>query len=139
MTATPLPPPPYAQPVQEGGRLTQAWMVWFRKLYDRTGGASDKVEAAHALAAGATPRTTQVLGVGGLQVGGALSDHVAVALYRTMAVVASLPLAGNAEGDWAWALDGRKPGEGAAAGTGVPCFWSNGQWIAATSGAAVTA
>lgn len=32
------------------------------------------------------------------------------------------------EGQWAFALDGRKTGEGAAAGTGVPCYFSNGQW-----------
>lgn len=32
------------------------------------------------------------------------------------------------EGQWAFALDGRKVGEGAGAGTGVPCYFSNGQW-----------
>ena len=32
------------------------------------------------------------------------------------------------EGQWAFALDGRKTGEGAGAGTGVPCYFSNGSW-----------
>jgi len=51
---------------------------------------------------------------------------------------ANLP-SSAAEGDWAYALNGRKTGEAAGAGTGVPCWRSNGAWIAVDSGAAVTA
>ena len=43
------------------------------------------------------------------------------------------PLADLAPGlfpnDEAFATDGRKVGEGPGAGTGVPVWWSNGQWL----------
>jgi len=41
-------------------------------------------------------------------------------------LVASLPV--GIEGQLAYALDGRKIGEGSGAGTGVPVFYSNGFW-----------
>lgn len=40
--------------------------------------------------------------------------------------VATLPAGAN--GDMAYATDGRKVGEGAAAGTGSVVIYSNGQW-----------
>ena len=79
-----------------------------------------------------------IAGAGLYGAGSALSGNVALSLYKSKTSVANLPAANNIEGEWAYATDGRKPGEAAEAGTGAPCFWSNGQWVAATSGAAVT-
>jgi hypothetical protein len=43
--------------------------------------------------------------------------------------VAALPTAkGLVESQTAFATNGRKVGEGAGAGTGVPVYWSNGAW-----------
>jgi len=140
MTATRVPPPPFNTPFLDGGFVSNAWQFFISALYGALYGQGfDKVEAAHAAAIAAVPRETQVVAGGGLQAGGALQGNVAVTLYRLKCPVAALPTSGNADGDWAYAFDGRKPGEGAGAGTGVPCFWSNGHWIAATSGATVTA
>lgn len=52
--------------------------------------------------------------------------------------VADLP-ATAAEGQPAFATDGRKPGEGAAAGTGVPVFFNSATntWFSYCSGAVV--
>ncbi len=135
-----VPPPPLKQPVVDaGGRITAAWQAFCVALYGRTGAAADKVDLAHAAAVGAAPQSTRVVAAGGLQVGGDLSQNVGVALYRAMTAVAMLPATGNSEGDWAYALNGRKPGEGVGAGTGVPVFWSAGHWVAVTSGATVAA
>lgn len=53
--------------------------------------------------------------------------------------VATLP-ATAAAGQQAWASDGRKPGEGAGTGTGVPVFFNNATatWYSYLSGAQVT-
>ena len=53
--------------------------------------------------------------------------------------VAGLPATG-ATGQFAYASNGRKPGEGAGSGTGVPVFWNAGSasWFSYCSGAAVT-
>jgi len=53
-------------------------------------------------------------------VGGALADDVGVALYQVVTQVALLPTTGNFDGNWAYAVDGRKVGEGAGAGVGSP-------------------
>lgn len=52
---------------------------------------------------------------------------------------ATLPLTGVA-GQFAWASNGRKPGEGAGLGTGVPVFWnpSTATWFSYLSGLVVT-
>jgi hypothetical protein len=131
-------PPRFALAIVDGeGRATR----WFRDLVEgmwrRSGGAADKVEAAHALAAAAAPRETQIVAAGGLQYGGPLSGNVGLTLYVAMAAAADLPTAKVAEGDWAYALDGRKTGESAGMGTGVPCWFSAGAWYAADSGAVV--
>ncbi|MDB5483463.1 MAG: hypothetical protein JWO83_4516 [Caulobacteraceae bacterium] len=140
MAATRIPPPPFNTPFLDGGFVSNAWQFFLSALYGALYGEGfDKVDAAHAAAMAAVPRATQVVAGGGLQAGGSLGGNVAVTLYRLKCVVAALPTSGNGEGDWAYAVDGRKPGEGAGSGTGVPCFWSNGHWIAATSGATVTA
>jgi hypothetical protein len=140
MTATRVPPPPFNTPLLDGAFVSNAWQFFISALYGAVYGEGfDKVDAAHAAAVAAVPRATQVVAGGGLQVGGSLVGNVAVTLYRSNCAVAALPPSGNAEGDWAYAFDGRKPGEGAGSGTGVPCFWSNGHWIAATSGATITA
>lgn len=43
------------------------------------------------------------------------------------------------EGQMAYALDGRKVGEGAGTGTGVPCYFSNGLWRVFSTDAQVLA
>lgn len=139
MTAQSLPRPSYNLPIVDaGGRASRWFAAWIDGATDRLGGDVDAVDAAQQLAAAAAPQSTQIVAAGGLKVGGTLSGDVGLALYAAIGVAASLPTTGLAVGDWAYALDGRKPGEGAAAGTGVPCFWSNGVWNAVTTGAAVT-
>ena len=97
------------------------------------------LNAAAALASKSAPATLNIVAAGGLQRGGSLQDDVGIALYRAVKPVAQLPVTGNAPGDFAYALDGRKPGETEGAGTGVPVFWSVTAWFAVTSGAQVTA
>jgi len=120
------------------GRLTPYAYRVLKGLFDRTGGAADGVAAAANLAAAAAPQTRQVVAAGGLQFGGDLTGNVAVTLYVAIDGAANLPTAGLTIGDWAYAVDGRKPGEASGAGTGVPVFWSNGNWCSACSGAGVT-
>jgi hypothetical protein len=142
MTAQSLPSPNFNSAFVDGrGFLTRWAAAWISGADSRLGRRADKVDAAGVMAAAAVPRTTQVVAGGGLQVGGALNGNVALALYRVKTTVALLPASGNSEGDWAYALDGRKGGEGAGAGTGTPCFWSTpagvGGWF--TPGGVVVA
>ena len=51
--------------------------------------------------------------------------------------LSALPAAA-AEGQRGFATDGRKAGEGVGAGTGVPCYYSNGAWRCFSTDAAVT-
>ena len=140
MTATFVPAPPVQVPVvDKNGMVTRPWYAHFTARHEQAGGSGDKIEAAHAAATAAAPQSTQIVALGGLHLGGDLSGNVAISLYRAMTTVAQLPSSGLTEGDFAYAKNGRKPGEGAGAGTGVPVFWSNGAWIAVTSGATVTA
>lgn len=139
MAAVDLPPPPLQQPFLDGVHVSALWGSWLTAVAARLGGPSDKVEAAWQAAAAAAPAGTQIVAVGGLHVGGDLTGNVAVAFYRALTTVAALPTAGIGEGDWAYALDGRKAGEAAGAGTGVPVWFSNGAWCAVDSGAAVAA
>lgn len=119
--------------VDKVGNPTRAFLGLINRLIDAHNIAS-------GLAAGAVPNTRQVIAAGGLQAPApSLSADVGIVFYKAMTDVADLPTAGNAIGDWAFAFNGRKPGEAAGSGTGVPCFWSNNVWIAATSGAAVAA
>ena len=143
MTAQSVNIPPWQLPmVDAGGKITASWQWWFTQMFDRSGGTVDKVDAAHVAALGAVPQSTQVVAGGGLQIGGALGGNVALALYRVKDRVASLPTTGNSEGDWAYAVDGRKSGETSGGGTGVPVWWSTpagvGGWYTA-AGSAVTA
>ena len=121
------------------GCLTTYGDAFLRALFNRTGGQSDKVEAASVLASGAVPRGTEVIAGGGLQVGGPLGGNVGLALYAAMDQVASLPVTGVQEGDFAYALDGLKSGEASGSGTGTPCWFSGGDWYAAWSGTTVAA
>jgi len=50
-----------------------------------------------------------------------------IAAARRAYTVAALPLA-PPEGATAYATNGRKSGEGAGAGTGVPVYYSAGKW-----------
>jgi hypothetical protein len=139
MAATSVPALDYAAQLVEpaSGRLTPYGDAFLRALLRRTGDRDDKIDAAHALASAAVPQGTEVVAAGGLQNGGALGGNVGLALYRTKDAVANLPTSAVSEGDWAYALDGRKPGEGAGVGTGVPVIFSQGSWVSAYSGAAV--
>lgn len=69
----------------------------------------------------------------------ALRSGLVVQPTPTSYAVAALPATGAA-GQFAWASNGRKPGEGAGSGTGVPVFWnpSTAQWFSYLSGAVVT-
>jgi hypothetical protein len=139
VAAVQLPAAAYKLPfVDKSGRLSDWAQTFVEQLAQRTGGKVDKIEAAHALATAAVPKGTEVVASGGLQVGGALGGNVALTLYRTRDAAANLPTVAIGEGDWAYALDGRKPGEGSGAGTGVPVTYSQGTWISTYSGAAVT-
>ncbi len=115
-----------------GGRPTPYFLDWLTSVIAA-------INTAAALAGNAAPASLNIVATGGLQRGGPLRDDIGVALYRAVKPVAQLPTIGNAPGDWAYALDGRKPGEAAGAGTGVPVFWSVTAWCAVTSGAQVTA
>ncbi len=142
MTAQPLPQLDFSRPIVDGrGYATRSFQGWVDGADARLGRRFDKVEDAHATAYSAAPQSTQVVAGGGLAGGGALGGNVGLALYVAIAPLASLPTTGRAEGDVAYALDGRKSGEGAGAGTGLPCYWSTvggtGGWYAFT-GAAVT-
>ena len=138
MTSTPIPAPPFKAPLTDAsGRPSRVWQTFIQALYERSGGYSDKIDAAHAAALAAASGAARVFGIGGLHAGGALTGDVALSLYRAVAPVTSLPTAGNADGDWAYAVDGRKAGEAAGAGSGVPVWWSGGRWFAVDSGAAV--
>lgn len=142
MTAQPLPSPNFNNAFVDGrGFLTRWAQAWISSADNRLGQRADKVDAAAVTAASATPRTTQVVAGGGLQIGGTLTGNVAVALYRDRVQVAHLPVSGNSEGDWCYAVDGRKSGETTGNGTGMPVFWSTpagvGGWFT-PSGALVT-
>jgi hypothetical protein len=107
--------------------------------FARMGAETDKVDLAHVLASNAVPQGTVVAASGGLKHGGALGGNIGLTLYVAVDGVDNLPTTGLSEGDFAYAANGRKTGEGAGAGTGVPCWWSNGAWYAADSGAVVSA
>lgn len=69
-----------------------------------------------------------------------LKTGIAVQPVAPSYTVVALPATAQT-GAYAWATNGRKPGEGAGAGTGVPVFWnpSTSQWFSSLSGAQVTA
>jgi hypothetical protein len=139
MTATPVSNPPFSSPLTDSkGLVTRAWLPVLQALFNRTGGKFDKVEAAFTAAQAAAPGTAEVVAGAGLQGGGKVAPNAAVALYCAVTSVAMLPSSAN-EGDWAYALNGRKTAEVAGSGTGVPVWWSNGAWVAIDSGAAVAA
>jgi hypothetical protein len=139
MTAHALPPPDFSRPmVTSAGMVTRSLRAWMTGVYNRLGQEADKVDAAHAAALAAAPKATQVIASGGLQVGGTLTGNVGIALYAAVTSVALLP-AGAGLGDFAYAVDGRKAGEGAGAGTGLPVFWDGGAWVAIDSGAVAAA
>ena len=120
----------FAQPIVDAnGYASKALQVWMKAV----------ATAVNATAGVYVPTTRRVVGSGGIKGGGPLSDDVGLVWYRMVGAVSALPTTGNAIGDFAYALNGRKPGEGAGAGTGVPVWWNGAAWFAVTSGAAVTA
>lgn len=66
-----------------------------------------------------------------------ISIAIPVASKLKQYAVAGLP--SGAEGDMAFATNGRKVGEGAASGTGVPVYFSNGSWRVYSTDLAVAA
>ena len=118
--------------VGPGGRPSSYFLSWLSSVV----GA---LNAASQLAAAAVQPTLNIVPTGGLQRGGSLSADVGVSMYRAMVTVAQLPMTGNTTGDWAYAVDGRKPGESDGNGTGTPVFWSVSAWFSATSGYQVSA
>lgn len=137
MPSTPVSTPPFSVPLTDAqGFVSRAWQPVIQALFARTGGPFDKIEAAYVAAKAAAPAKAEVVAGSGLQGGGQIGPNAGLGLYTAMADVAGLPSSG-AEGDWAYALNGRKTGEAAGSGTGVPCWWSAGAWIAVDSGAAV--
>ena len=118
--------------VGAGGRPSAYFQGWLSSIVE-------SLNAAAQLATAAAPARLNIVPTGGLQRGGSLQDDVGVALYRAKATVDQLPMTGNTAGDWAYALDGRKPGETDGGGTGVPVFWSASAWFSVTSGYQVSA
>jgi len=141
VTAQSVPEPDFAQPFVDGDRFLTRWARHFLTgLYNRVGKDQDKVDVAHATAMAAVPQTTAIVASGGLTIGGELGNNVGVALYKVVTAVALLPATGNNLGDWAYAMDGRKNGEGAASGTGTPVYWDRtGAWKTLDTGATVAA
>jgi hypothetical protein len=118
--------------VGASGRPSAYFQGWLSSVVDA-------LNATTRLASAAAPTTLNIVATGGLQRGGSLSDDVGVSLYRAMGTVDQLPTTGNTPGDWAYALDGRKPGETNGQGTGTPVFWSVSAWFSVTSGYQVSA
>jgi len=141
VAAQSIPAPNFGQPiVNPDGTASRWFQTWITGAYQRLGGSVDKVDAAAATAGAAVPQATEVVAGSGLQAGGALNGNVGLALYAFRASVAELPTStAFSDGDFAYAIDGRKVGEASGAGTGVPVWWSNGAWCAVDSGAVVAA
>ena len=118
--------------IGSGGRPSAYFLGWLSSVVDALNASTQQASAA-------VPSTLNIVPTGGLQRGGPLSEDVGVSLYRAMVMVDQLPMIGNTPGDWAYALNGRKPGESDGAGTGVPVFWSVAAWFSATSGYQVSA
>lgn len=139
MTAVRVPTPQFGQPLVNGdGVVTKGWRDFLQGIFNRIGGPQDKVDAA-AQASDAVIASRLVIAGAGLSGGGELSADITIRLYRVVTTVAALPSTDNQPASWAFATDGRKPGEGAAAGTGCPVIWTNGAWYSAFSGSVVAA
>lgn len=139
MTAVPMAAPSLQRPfVDPDGYLT----VWGRNFitgaYNRMGGPVDKIDQAFALASGAVPNTVEVIASSGIEGGGDLTGNVSVRLGVGDFTVATLPAVASGR-QWAFALDGRKNGEGAGLGSGTWVWFDSTNWIAVDSGAPVTA
>jgi len=123
----------FAYPVVDAdGRPTKPFRDWMTAV-------TAQQNAAAALAASAVPSSRNIVAAGGLHVGGNLGADVGIVLYRAVAPVAALPTTGNAQGDFAYAVNGRKAGEGSGSGTGLPVWWSGTSWFAIDSGLVVAA
>lgn len=123
-----VPPPPNAKALTDkDGRITNGWSQFIQSLYKRTGGSADAVQAAHDLAAAASPSTHRIIAGAGLDGGGVLTGDVTVRQYVFTGMVSGLP-ATAAPGSWAYATDARNSGEGGGAGTGCPVCWNGAHW-----------
>jgi hypothetical protein len=124
-----------------GGTVGAARALWAQTPVNSAGTITDTYGVyVDAQAAG----TQTNLPYGVYQAGAADRNHFAGPTTFAAAVrvgvytVATLPTPGTA-GRLAYASNGRKPGEGAGAGTGVPVTDTNGAWYSDYSGTAVTA
>ena len=114
----------FAAPITDAdGHATHTYRTWMTAV-------TTAVNSALTLAQAAVPGSRRVIAAGGLQVGGTLQSDVGVALYKIKTTVAQLPTTTTAAGDWAYALDGCKPGEaggaercGGSLRPDVPCRW----------------
>lgn len=132
MPAT-LPTPMWSDPIVDPAGFPTRW---FRAFIQALLGA---VRADSTATPTAAPASALVVAAGGLKLGGPIGPNVAVAFYAAISTVSLLPTGGLADGDWAYALNGCKTGEGVGSGTGVPVFFSRGRWVAVDSGATVVA
>lgn len=114
-------------------QLPEPWLRFFQQV-----AAAANAALAAASAEEAVLNDRRVNAGAGLAGGGNLGADVAVRFYVDMNVVANLPATAT-PGAWCFATNGRKSGEGAGAGTGVPVCWDGSHWIAPWSSAAVTA
>lgn len=124
---------PVQVPIFPGQSLPEPWLRFFQQV-----AAAANAALAAASAEEAVLKDRRVNAGAGLSGGGNLGADIAVRLYVAMDIVASLPAIAT-PGAWAYATNGRKSGEGAGVGTGLPVCWDGSNWIAPWSSAAVTA
>lgn len=126
--------PPARTPLTEGdGYATKGWRRFLDVVAKRIGtGGIDFVAQALGLAQNAVPQSTEIVTAFGIRGGGALSENLIIQLGLGDFRVAELPTASVHA--WAFAIDGRKTGEGAGSGTGV-WAWSDGNaWYSIMGG-----
>ncbi|HEY5107213.1 MAG TPA: hypothetical protein VII73_10655 [Caulobacteraceae bacterium] len=134
---TTVPGPTWSDPIVDQAGFPTRWFRFFIQAVFSA--LRTDLTATMAAVDAAAPASALVVATGGLKQGGPIGPNAAVALYSALTTVAMLPTSGMAEGDWAYALNGRKAGEGAGSGTGTPVFYSRGSWVAVDSGATVAA
>lgn len=140
MTAVRVPAPQFGQAaVDPSGVDTPGRKTFLQQVYNRLGGAVDKVDQALQAGLGSAPAARKILAGAGLSGGGDLTADFAIRLYVATTSVAALPTTDIQPNAQAFALNGRKPGESGGAGTGCPVIWTNGAWYSLFSGAVVTA
>lgn len=140
MTDQSIPLPDFKRAwIDDQGRPTTHMQFVIRGFDRRLGGRTDKLNATKTTADAAAPGTAEVVPGAGLQGGGAIGVNAAVSLYCYEGPVAGLSSLSQRTGDWAYATNGRKAGEGAGSGSGTPVWFDGASWIAPDTGTGVTA